>query len=814
MVDIEKHLPDVVRSSYTIKLALASLVIVAAVIGVGILTEARVSDQVAEEQLNAMQTNAELEANTFGEWIKGEQKAVRILSGHEGFTANETSTIQESLDAELDEQPAEVAAIHLVERDPERHSEGKRETIVASTERSLQGKNFEAANIVWPPDAGFNFDGNADVARSWVYDDDGDPSMAIASPTQDGEHAVVVVYRTSVRAEGFSTPIEGTETRVHGGTTGDILFDENKSNIFGAYDPEETEVGRRILETDPGKQMSGSILTEDSVIGYHSVPGDADWVVVKKAPRSNAMTIQQEVQWELLILIGVTFVGFVLVGFMVHRGPLRDIEALSKQADAISNGDLSVEIENRGRIDEVGRLRDAFRDTKSYLHTITLQAEALSNQEFESDALDQEIPGRVGESMSKMQTDLERFIHEIDQSSKEAEEARENAERAKQEAEQLAAALESQANEIDTVVQQVADGDLTKRLSTSTDNEAMNSIVEELNALLDELESAFGDIQAFANSVEASGQQITESIDEIEVASQEVSNSAQQISDHTHQQDETIQQVSGEMSNLSATIEEIAASADEMVSQSEAAVNTGEDGVELAEEAITEMETIERQTESAIEEVSSLEQEVAEIDEVVSLINTIAEETNILALNAGIEAARAGDAGEGFAVVAREIKQLAEDTEQATDEIKGLIKDVQHKSERTVKDMEKMGTRVSSGTDTVERTVESIEEIVEQIEELNSSVQSINGATDDQAASTEEVVTMIENVGEMSQDTAAATEQLSAAAEEQTAQVLEVTNQVDELSEKSEELQDLLDQFEVQRVQNGTRASTTVTGDD
>jgi methyl-accepting chemotaxis protein len=108
------------------------------------------------------------------------------------------------------------------------------------------------------------------------------------------------------------------------------------------------------------------------------------------------------------------FVGFLLVGAVIQYGPIRSIKRLARQADAIAEGDLSVDIEDEDRIDEVGQLRESFRNTQEYIETITRQSEKLSRQEFDAEVLDEEIPGRVGESMARMQSDLERFIDEIE----------------------------------------------------------------------------------------------------------------------------------------------------------------------------------------------------------------------------------------------------------------------------------------------------------------------------------------------------------------------------------------------------------------
>jgi len=425
---LEQYLPDVLRERYSLKLFGVSLLIVLIIVAFSIAISMQVSDRVTENQLNSLEASAELEAEALGQWIDGEQESIRLLSNHEGIapeggepiSAEEPETVEsirDTLVAELGQMPPEVARLSLVERTPGQFSNGTDERIIASTDRAVQNESLAETNIDWRPDVGYNFEGETDVILSWVYLDGEDPSVAIASPTPDGEHALVAEYRTNVRAEQFTSVVDGTETVVLGGFTAFVLFDDNKSKVMTRYkgDRENTTVGSLILDSDPFEVLNGSVLTDSAVKGYHSVPGEeVDWVVVKETPRSSALALTDAVQSDLVALIAMMFLGFVLVGVVAHRGPIHSLKQLASQADTISDGDLSVEIEDEGRIDEIGQVRSAFRDTKEYIETITKQSEALSRQEFDADVLEEDVPGRVGESMAQMQTDLERFIDELE----------------------------------------------------------------------------------------------------------------------------------------------------------------------------------------------------------------------------------------------------------------------------------------------------------------------------------------------------------------------------------------------------------------
>ena len=416
-MSLESALPEPLRSRYALKLLGVSLLIVLVITTLTTVTVVQISDRVRDDQLRSVERNAELEARALGQWIDGKQQVVRTLSNHEGMTPVSGNRTQATLATELDALSRETASLSIVERSPDAHSRGMSETIVASTETDSIGEPLSVTDVDWKPTVGFNFDDPDDVILSLVYTDGDTTLVALASPMPDGEHVLVAEYRTSVRAERFTSTISGTDTLVVGGFTAYVLFDKNDSRGITAYegDRRNTTVGRTILESEPTSDIQGSVLTETEVKGYHSVPGDkVDWVVVKEVPRSTALGVSDRVQRDLWLLVGTVLVGFLFVGAVIQRGPIRSIQRLAEQANAIAEGDLSVDIDRGDRIDEVGEVRSAFDNTKAYIETITEQAEALSDQSFDDAVLEADIPGRVGDSMATMRRDLQQFITRLE----------------------------------------------------------------------------------------------------------------------------------------------------------------------------------------------------------------------------------------------------------------------------------------------------------------------------------------------------------------------------------------------------------------
>lgn len=416
-MSIESYLPEAVRSRYALKLLGVSFLIVLVITALTTVTVFQVSDRVRDNQLQSVETNAELEARALGQWIDGKQQVVRTLSNHEGLTPVSANRTQATLGTELDALSPETASLSVVERSPRTHSDGTTETIVASTDTRFVGRPLSVTDINWKPTVGFNFDDTDDVILSLVYTDGDETFVALASPMPDGEHVLVAEYETSVRAERFTSAINGTDTLVLGGFTAYVLFDENESNGITPYegDRANTTIGRTILQSDPTTVIHGAVLTDTEVKGYHSVPGEkVDWVVVKEVPRSKALAVTDRVQRDLWVVIGIVMAGFLLIGAVIHLGPIRSIKQLARQANAIAEGDLGVDIDRGNRIDEVGEVRSAFANTKAYIETITEQAEALSRQAFDEDVLETDVPGRVGESVAAMHHDLQGFITRLE----------------------------------------------------------------------------------------------------------------------------------------------------------------------------------------------------------------------------------------------------------------------------------------------------------------------------------------------------------------------------------------------------------------
>jgi methyl-accepting chemotaxis protein len=310
------------------------------------------------------------------------------------------------------------------------------------------------------------------------------------------------------------------------------------------------------------------------------------------------------------------------------------------------------------------------------------------------------------------------------------------------------------------------EGDLTCRLPADGNDE------------LAKLAQAFNH---FVAKVQKVMRQVGDATLHVASAAEELSVTVNGTREAVRRQQSETDQVATAMNEMAATVQEVARSASHTAQSAQQADSAAADGSRLVREARGAITTLSSEIETTAGAVTELEQEVENIGTVLDVIRGIAEQTNLLALNAAIEAARAGEQGRGFAVVADEVRTLAARTQDATQEIRGMIDSLRSGAHHAVQAMGASRELTSQTVEKAEAAARALDEIVPTVARISDMSAQIASATEEQEAVAKEIDRNVTEIAGGAQQAAASTE--------------EVTRASASLAQLSEELRSLVGQF-------------------
>ena len=297
-------------------------------------------------------------------------------------------------------------------------------------------------------------------------------------------------------------------------------------------------------------------------------------------------------------------------------------------------------------------------------------------------------------------------------------------------------------------VERVGSGDLTGRVAATSRNEigrlgsTLNSMVAGLSDLARTNRSATADLNSAIVEIRASAQEQAASVEEQFAAVQET---AATFDEMTH---------SGA---------QISKRANEVISSAQATAQTARQGLRAANDTASAMNAIREQGEAVAGNIVSLSEKTQAIGEIITTVNDISERTHLLALNAAIEAAAAGESGRSFAIVASEMKLLADQAKGATGQVRAILSEIQRGINSSVMLTEEAVKRAATGKSRTDATLRTIEEMAARVEESTQTFQQIVASTNQQQLGIEQVMGALQNIRQASQQTAAGTREVEAA---------------------------------------------------
>ena len=422
-------------------------------------------------------------------------------------------------------------------------------------------------------------------------------------------------------------------------------------------------------------------------------------------------TSQQLIDRHGTTLFWTSLVVAALILFMVwglNRAIAAPLTQLSQWADRVAQGDLSFEHKLGRREDEVGRLTQSFERLGEYLKNLSIRAEAISNGELNQEVTPASDRDVLGNAFARMADYL---------------------------------------GELAGRAEQIAQGDLshsiTPRSERDTLGRAFNEMTATLRRLLSELQegisvlaSASQEILASTSQVVASAQETASSISEVTTTVEEVKQTVTVASEKAHHVNDTSQRT----------------------------VRVSQDGQKAVESALNGMVRIREQMQAVAENILRLSEQSQAIGDIVASVNDLAEQSNMLGVNASIEAAKAGEQGRGFAIVAHEIKTLADQSKQATTQVRSILLDLQKAMNKAVLVAEEGGKVVETGYGQAELSGSSIRSLAQSIEESSDAAMQIATSSQQQMVGMDQIFEAMENIKQASQDNVAGTRQSEVAA--------------------------------------------------